>query len=135
MKFIQNISIFFSYGCLIHCILLPILVIVFPFLGAGFIDHRQLDMITVPAILITGLNLCWQIFKRHHTKMHFLLLLAWLPVLIFFLSPSSSVENNHMLYHLIIILPILALSLYHLYPSRKCSICSEKNESTELNQT
>lgn len=61
----EKTGICLSAACAIHCLTLPILVSVLPFLGLGFLLHGVVEVVVGASAVLLGLACVWRGWKQH----------------------------------------------------------------------
>src|SRR4051812_17699795 len=72
----QQVTVFLSVLCAIHCILTPILLILLPVAGSYFEQYHWVEYIIIASVFFLGTSAILHGYKDHHQKK--------LPVYIFF---------------------------------------------------
>lgn len=62
----EQITVFLSVLCAIHCIITPILVILLPVAGAYFEQYHWLEYIIIASVFILGTSSILHGYKDHH---------------------------------------------------------------------
>ncbi|MFN8284301.1 MAG: MerC domain-containing protein [Chitinophagales bacterium] len=65
----EQISVFLSLACAIHCMLTPILVVLMPVAGAYFERYHWIDYVIILSVIILGSSSLYHGYKLHHQKM------------------------------------------------------------------
>jgi hypothetical protein len=73
---LDDIGIGASFICAIHCALLPLLLIVLPLTGLGFLHSKVLDFILLGTSFIIGCFALLRGYRKYHHKKNAILLFA-----------------------------------------------------------
>lgn len=81
---------FLSFLCLIHCLSMPFIVTLLPYVAKNFISHTT-EIILIGGSLLIAINLLFKDYKIHHHKKPIILMVvaAIFQVLGFFLVPEN----------------------------------------------
>lgn len=117
---LDQIGTIISSACAVHCLAMPLVLTMLPFLGLGFLAHGAFDvvMITV-AMSLALMSLCWG-YRIHKSLKTFLFLIA--AATFFFVGHEF--EGNH-LHWLLMTLGGLSLAGGHLLNRKLCKSCQD----------
>ena len=125
MKKLDNLGITISTVCLVHCIVLPVLILFFPIISLSFFLNEIYEWIFLFLSIVIGLfSLCFG-YKKHKSFTSLRLLIVGFAFLIISkLFDSNSLES----YHTISILcgGILIIAS-HIVNKKLCNSCSKCN--------
>lgn len=72
---LDSVGMFISLGCALHCLMVPVLLMLLPFVGLGvFVEHWIEDVILASSATLALLSLCWG--ARVHGDLRLLALFA-----------------------------------------------------------
>jgi hypothetical protein len=62
----DSLGLVLSGVCLVHCLMLPIVIGLFPLLGAGILGHQQFHQLLLFLVVPTSIAALWLGYRRHH---------------------------------------------------------------------
>ncbi|MBK6275666.1 MAG: MerC domain-containing protein [Saprospirales bacterium] len=65
----EQLSVFLSIACAIHCMLTPILVILMPMAGLYLEKYPWIEYVIILSVLVLGSSSFYHGYKLHHPKM------------------------------------------------------------------
>lgn len=94
---LDSIAVGLSGLCLVHCLALPLLIALFPLVGASFelIDHTTFHQLILVAVLPTSALALGSGYRRHHHKPAALLGIAGVAALVFAAFALHAFHAHH----------------------------------------
>ena len=98
----EQLSVFLSIACAIHCMLTPILVILMPMAGLYLEKYHWIEYVIILSVIVLGSSSLYHGYKLHHQKM---LPIALFAFGVFFMILGSVLHlyflQNSILHHLL----------------------------------
>ena len=119
LRVLDSIGVCLSFGCAIHCMLVPILFTVLPFLGLGFFIDETFEAVMMGiTLVIASCSLCWgtRLHKRYRL---FGFVVAAMALFI------AAHEVAHGYHYTLVALGGLSIATAHLLNRKLCRSCTE----------
>ena len=117
---LDQIGTIISSACAIHCLAMPLVLTMLPFLGLGFLAHGAFDIVMIGvAMSLALMSLCWG-YRIHKSLKTFLFLIAAAT----FFYVGHEFEGNH-LHWLLMTLGGFSLAGGHLLNRKLCKSCRD----------
>lgn len=117
---LTNLGSILSLGCLLHCIIGPLIISFLPLIGASFLYGSNLDLcLMLAASLMSLAGLCWGFFRHGRKSPLFILAVG----MAFFII--SHQIYHHILFSLFTGVAFFAANLLNRKMCNNCSNCHE----------
>lgn len=117
---LDMVAVGLSWLCLVHCLALPLLILLFPLLGT-LISHAAFHQLILIAVLPTTAIALGIGYRQHRTKRVALLGLAGVASLVFAAFALHSMHAHH-LETWVTVAGVIALALAHVINFRRCHL-------------
>ena len=121
MKYLDNLGVTISTICLIHCILLPILILFFPIISLYYIMNEAYEWIFLSLSIVIGFySLC--LGHKQHKSLSSLKILVF-GFLFMFISKIFDDSNNDLYHTLFVLAGGILIIISHILNKKLCNAC------------